>query len=119
MDRRRLRLPSLVELEAKIEAGDYQLHAFEFGIVITEIRKYDGEQVLVAHLLSGERFEDWKEECVERLREFAAKHECCAIEALCRPGLARTLKRIGWRTRNVQVRLNLTERESHGIRKQG
>jgi len=116
VDRRRLRLPSLVELEAKIQAGEYQLHAFDLGIVISELKQYDGERVLVAHLLSGERFDEWKEECVERLREFAAKHECSAIEALCRPALARTLKRIGWRTRNVQVRLSLTERESHGIR---
>lgn len=109
MDRRRLRLPTFEQMDAKVRAGDWQCHAFKFGFVISEVRKYDFEQVLVVHLLSGERFGEWAEECVQHLREFATAHDCCAIEALCRPGLAELLKGIGWRTRNVEVRLNLTE----------
>lgn len=111
MDVRRLRLPSRAELAAKVQAGEYQCHTFRLGVAITEVRKYDFEQVLIVHLLAGERFESWKEECVQRLRDFAIAHGCVAIEALCRPGLAKMLKGIGWRTRNVQVRLTLTESE--------
>lgn len=117
MDLRRLRLPTIAELECKVRAGEYQLHTFPLGTCISEVVKYDSEQVLVIHLLSGERFGEWADECVHRLRDFAAAHDCCAIEALCRPGLAKLLKGIGWRTRNVQVRLNLTERESNELRR--
>lgn len=111
MDLRRLRLPNLQEVEDKVKAGEWQLHPFPLGTCITEIRKYDSEKVVTVHLLAGERFDEWKDGCVQHLRDFAKEHECGAIEALCRPGLAKTLKAMGWRTRNVEVRLNLTERE--------
>lgn len=107
MNHDRLRLPTFKELQAKINAGEYQHHAFLLGEVITEICDYGTERVLVVHLLSGERFDEWAAECVERLRDFAAKHECVAIEALCRPGLAKLLRGVGWRTRNVQMRIKV------------
>lgn len=107
MDLRRLRLPSLQEVEDKVRSGDWQMHNFPLGVAISEIRKYGDEQVLTVHLLAGERFNEWKEGCVQRLQEFAKEHDCGAIEALCRPGLAAILKDMGWKTRMVEVRYGL------------
>lgn len=107
MDRRRLRLPPFEELDVKVRAGEWQMHPFPLGFVISEIRKYDTEQVLTVHLLSGERFDEWKEELVAHLKNFAKEHGCHAIEATCRLGLEESLKPLGFKRRQVVLRADV------------
>lgn len=51
---------------------------------------------IVVDLLSGEGMDEWIETLVESLRELKELMGAFCIEASCRPGLGRYMKRIGW-----------------------
>jgi len=95
--RRNIRFPSIEETEAKLKSGDWQIHKFPLGFIITEIKQYlyPKERVLLIWVLSGRKFDEWKEEAFSRLRAFGAEHGCSAIETQCRLGLVKKLKPLG------------------------
>lgn len=95
------------EYRRKIEAGEWQLHTFSHGFLITEIRTYVEERVLIVHLIGGERLDEWKSEADRKLIEFAKEHRCEAIEAMCRLGLEKTLRDHGYRRHRVVMRKEL------------
>lgn len=92
------------EYQSRIESGTYQFHAFGKGFAITEILDFVEERVCIVHLVGGEDVKEWQTEAERKLIEFAKKHHCAAIEALCRPGMQRLVKRMGWKETRVEMR---------------
>lgn len=83
-----------------------QLHKFPLGFVVTEIKSFPEERILMVQLLSGERFHEWAAEVVAHLRVFAKAHDCVAVEAICRRGLEPILKPLGWKKTRILLRVN-------------
>lgn len=98
---------SLEWYQQQIEAGNFQIHQFPLGFVITEIIQYDEERVCVVRLMGGEKFDQWKAELVSRLEIFAKAQGCNVLEAACRLGLEKKLKPLGWRRWHVVLRKEL------------
>ena len=95
------------EYKKKIESGEWQLHAFDKGFAVTEIKQYVEEKICLVHLLGGEKFEEWKLQANNRLINFGREQGCKALEAVCRIGLAHKLKPIGWKQHRVMMRYEL------------
>jgi hypothetical protein len=95
------------EYRKKIESGEWQLHQFPKGFVITEGVKFAEETVLTVHLAGGEQLDAWKTEANETLKQFGREQGCQALEAVCRIGLAAKLKPLGWRHYRTVMRLEL------------
>jgi len=74
------------EYRNKVESGEWQLHEFKNGFLITEVVKFADDKVLMVHLVGGEQFDAWKEEAQERLIKFGREQGCLALEAACRFG---------------------------------
>jgi hypothetical protein len=98
---------SFEEVTEYLKDGRMQIHKFPLGFILTEIKELPGERVLHVAWLAGERFEEWKQEAWGVLRKFSEEHGCVAIEAHCRPGLAESLKSLGFRTIKRTVRVDL------------
>jgi hypothetical protein len=98
---------SLAEYRRKVEAGEWQFHQFEHGFLITEVRDYAEERVLVVHLAGGSRFDEWKDAANVKLTRFGKKHRCVAIEAICRLGFEKKLQPLGMRRHRVVMRKDL------------
>jgi hypothetical protein len=92
------------ELTARIKCGEMQLHKFPLGFVVTEIKQFPEERVLIVQLLGGRDFALWAEEVVSHLRAFAKAHGCVAVEALSRLGLEKHLKPLGYKRKRVLLR---------------
>jgi hypothetical protein len=92
------------ELDEKVRKGEFQVHKFPLGFVMTEIRQFPEEKILIVQLLGGERFKEWAAEVVAHLRLFAHENGCEAIEATCRKGLEPILKPLGWKRTRVVLR---------------
>jgi hypothetical protein len=91
----------------KIESGEWQLHSFENGFLVTQVVPLLEETVCVVHLAGGDKFDAWKQEAQERLIQFARECGCKAIEATCRLGMAHKLKPLGWRHFRTVMRLDI------------
>ena len=64
-------------------------------VLITQIISYPRHKILRIHTWAtstGYDFDIWYKDCVEALESFARYHDCTALEAWCRKGLARKLK---------------------------
>lgn len=83
-----------------------QIHKFPHGFIITQVVDRSGERVLHVVWLAGERFLEWKAEALKAITDFGVEHGCKAIEADCRPGLARAL-RPEFRTTKISVRTDI------------
>jgi hypothetical protein len=81
-----------------------QAHVFPKGAVLTQIDDYPEERILQVVLMIGKDLDKWEVSVLERLRAFGREHGCKAIEADCRPGLARFLKQYGFRTTKIRMR---------------
>jgi hypothetical protein len=93
------------EYQKRIEEGKYQFHSFSEGFAITEILDFVEERVCIVHLVGGENSDRWKLEAESKLIAFAKRHNCKAIEAMCRQGLEKLLAPMGWkRTPRVEMR---------------
>lgn len=104
---RHIRLFSLQEAEAKIKSGEWQIHKFDRGFILTEIKQYPNERVLLVWVLSGDGFDDWREEAFQRLKDFGRAHGCKAIEAQVRLGLVKKLKPLGFKTTRAELRAEI------------
>jgi hypothetical protein len=104
----RLRILPLKEFADKLESGAYQEHLFEGFAVYTQITDYDYEKVLDVVLLIGDGFPGKQWAVLERLVGFAKEHGCSAIEALSRPGLKPMLFPLGFKSKKVQLRKEIT-----------
>lgn len=108
-----LRLPkvrlgyTLDQYKKKIESGEWQLHSFPKGFLITQVIQYAEERVCVVQLLGGEQFDAWKSQANESLKQFGREQGCKALEAVCRLGLAPKLKPLGWRHYRTVMRMDL------------
>ena len=103
----KVRTLSQSETEEKLKRGEWQIHKFPLGFLITEIKQYRDERILTVQLVSGERLDEWKQEAHKRLRAFAVEHQCKAIEALCRLGLEKKLAPLGYRKTRVLLRAEI------------
>jgi hypothetical protein len=92
----------------KLASGAYQEHRFEGFAVYTQVTDYDYERVLDVVLLIGEGFPQQKEAVVEHLVSFGKKHGCKAVEALSRKGLGPALQQLGFKTKRIQLRKDIT-----------
>lgn len=92
------------EYQKRIQEGRYQFHTFSDGFAITEIVNYAEERVCQVHLVGGGPVDRWKEEAEKKLLAFAKQHQCKALEAVCRPGMAKLLKPMGWRRSRIEMR---------------
>jgi hypothetical protein len=63
--------------------------------------------VLLVWVLSGERFDQWKEEAFARLKAFGSAYGCKAIETQVRLGLVNKLKLLGFRTIRAELRAEI------------
>lgn len=82
-----------------------QAHVFPLCAVITQIDNYPEERILHVVLMVGKDLEKWETSVLDRLREFAKQNGCKAIEADCRPGLAKFLKKHGFRRTKIKMRI--------------
>lgn len=96
---------SFDDMTARILRGEMQLHKFPRGFLVTEVKNFHEERVLMVQLLSGECLEEWAPEALARLRECARANNCVAIEALCRRGLEPILKPLGFKKTRVLLRV--------------
>jgi len=81
-----------------------QAHAFPKGAVITQIDNYPEERVLHVVLLVGKDLNSWDVGVLEKLQKFARENGCKAIEADCRPGMAKFLEKYGFRRTKIKMR---------------
>lgn len=81
------------------------------------ITQITGHNRLLVFLLSGENFDDWKEEATEDLRAFAKALGIGIIEAYCRPGLKKVLKDLGWKEEQVVLRLQEKQERASYVRR--
>ena len=95
------------ELKEKVEKGEWQLHKYPLGFVLTEIRQYPEEKICIVHFLGGEQFDSWKTQVDDDLEKFAKAQGCKALEAGCRLGLERKMKSLGWKRWHVVIRKEL------------
>lgn len=98
---------TLEEMTECLNRGEMQIHNFPQGCIVTEVKQLAEERILNVVWLSGEKLDDWKGLAQKTLSEFARKHGCVAIEAACRPGLAASLKQLGYRTIKRLVRVEV------------
>jgi len=101
---RTVRFPSQDEIDQKLRNGEWQIHKFHRGIILTEIKQYPKERILLVHVLAGGGFDDWINEAWERLKSFGREHGCTAIEAMCRLGLTKKLKPLGFKQTRAELR---------------
>lgn len=95
------------EVTARLESGQMQILKFEHGFILTEIRQFEDEKVLHVYWLGGVRFAEWAVEAVAALRKLGSYTGCSAIEAHCRPGLARMLKAHAFKTQKITIRAEI------------
>jgi hypothetical protein len=99
-----VRFPSQEEIDQKLRSGEWQLHKFRRGIILTEIKQYPKERVLLVHVLAGGGFDEWMDEAWERLKSLGREHGCIAIETLARLGLTKKLKPLGFKQTRAELR---------------
>src|SRR5678816_4250124 len=104
----RLRILPVAGFAEKLESGAYQEHRFEGFAVYTQITDYEYEKVLDVVLLIGEGFPQQKEAVCEHLVNFGRKHGCKSVEALARRGLEPMLFPLGFKSKKVQLRKEIT-----------
>jgi hypothetical protein len=97
---------SFEEITGYLNRGLMQIHKFPLGFVITEIKQLQNERIVHVVWLGGERFSEWQATVVAHLKKFGKEHGCVAIEAHCRPGLAKLLKPT-FRTIKTTVRADI------------
>ncbi len=95
------------EIKEKVEKGEFQLHEYPLGFVLTEIRVFPEEKICFVHFLGGSDFDSWKSKLVDDLVKFAKAHGCASLEASCRLGLGRKLERMGWKRWHVVMKKDL------------
>jgi hypothetical protein len=101
---RSVRFPTQREMDEKLQNGEWQLHKFHRGIILTEIKQFPAERVLLVHVLAGEGFDCWIDEAWERLKSFGREHGCIAVEAQVRLGLVKKLKPLGFKQTRAELR---------------
>lgn len=106
---RRVRYPTKEACEEKLKSGEWQIHKFPRGFLITEVQQYPEERVLFIHLLSGEDFDNWKWWAHDTLRDFAKKMNCSGIECAARLGLEKKLKTLNYNKKKVLLRHTINE----------
>lgn len=89
-------------LLSEIVAGDSQLWAVHEGdaivagiVVSVELHK-SGRRTVLVKMAAGRDLDDWIVAIEGILRDFRDLTGCDGIEAWCRPGLAKRLRKRGW-----------------------
>ena len=102
-----VRFPPHEEVDRKLRSGEWQIHKFPKGFILTEIKQYPKERVLLVHVLVGSGFDEWIDEAWERLKAFGREHGCGAVEAMVRLGLIKKLKPLGFKTTRAELRAKI------------
>lgn len=98
---------STEEVGEKVKKGEWQMHEYPLGFVLTEIRVFKEEKVCFVHFLGGRSFDSWKSKVNEDLREFAKAKGCSSLEASCRLGLGKKLESLGWKRWHIVMKKDL------------
>ena len=98
------------ELVNGLLSGDLVMWAVHEGDDITaalilSVREYPNKTTLYVELVAGRSLDEWIDDIEGLLRDFAYMRGIDTIEASCRKGLARRLKRRGWNTKAVIMEL--------------
>lgn len=72
-----------------------------WGVAVVTIPEYPAGRKVYVELLAGRDMDRWADEMETALQQCAALVDAMCIEGSCRPGLARRLRRRGWRTKAV------------------
>jgi len=62
---------------------------------------------LYAWLIGGHSLDEWIDELIAAMRRYAKEHGMDGLQAVARPGLARKLRRKGWKTTAEIIRTEL------------
>lgn len=65
----------------------------------------DDRDSLLVWLMGGKDFREWEPEVAPLLQRYAREHGRRYVEAYCRPGLSKLLRRSGWRPRTTLMAL--------------
>ena len=71
------------------------------AVAVVAIRQFQAGRKVFVEFLAGEGMDGWVSDMESALIECRRKSESMCVEASCRPGLAKYLKRRGWRTKAV------------------
>lgn len=80
------------------------LYVTDNGIEMSIVLSMENNE-LYAWLIGGHDMEKWLDELVGHMRRYALENGMTGLRAVTRPGLARTLRKRGWRTSAEIVRL--------------
>ncbi len=75
------------------------------GIIISVTQNLNGQKVWV-ELLAGEDMDSWVDDMEGSLKKFQDFIGAMCVEASCRPGLAKYLKRRGWKEKAIVMELS-------------
>lgn len=73
------------------------------GIIVTEIMLYPQKRTLRGYLIYGTDMDNWMAPMQRKLLEFKEHMKCAHIETICRPGLFKKLKPMGWELKQVLI----------------
>lgn len=71
----------------------------DMAVVLTEENRS-----LYAWLIGGHGMDRWLDDLIDHMRRYAKENRMVGLKAVTRPGLARTLRKRGWRTNAEIVR---------------
>lgn len=70
---------------------------------VTQVLENDAHRWMVVLTLGGQDFAKWSQALQAEFEQYAAETGCQFIRAQCRRGMAKWLKRLGWRERIVTM----------------
>jgi len=92
-------LASIVDERAQVWAAheDGEAHA----VVVLSVPQYRVGRKVFVEFLAGGKMNEWADEMESALLECGERVGAMCVEASCRPGLARYLKRRGWKQKAI------------------
>lgn len=68
------------------------------AILIIRSRSYrESDKFIEVMIAAGERFDDWADDVMVALKRYADQECAAGLRAMCRPGMAKWLKSVGWK----------------------
>ena len=86
------------------------------GSFATSVDTYPDAKLLTVQLLGGEQFDQWIDDCQDKLVIWAAANECRGIQLFGREGWVRKLKKLGWQKKFVTCEYTLDPEEHRTVR---
>ena len=82
-----------MQLWVIFDPKDKEIHS----VLTTEIVTYPRKKTCRIVTLGGQNLDDWVEEFLDILEEWAVAHNCMAMETCCRKGFIKKLEKFGYK----------------------